>query len=177
MISAWQYFPVILIFALISLATTRLKTAHFTGAQRFVLATVVVYLAALDLLCFTPSQISWAALNDLQPTWLLGRVPANFIPFYKIDLGFFLNILMTIPLGIYLSLLVKQPSLALSLKAGLICGVTIESSQLLFGAFFDIKRWVDINDVITNCLGVILGYGAYLAITKLSPKLVRNFQL
>ncbi|ERL44605.1 integral membrane protein [Lactiplantibacillus paraplantarum] len=44
---------------------------------------------------------------------------------------------------------------------GLLTGLTLELGQFILDWLVNIKRWVDIDDVITNWAGVILGAASY----------------
>lgn len=69
------------------------------------------------------------------------------------------NIILFIPLGIFLPIvsLYRYRSLVNVVIFALICSVSIETIQLI-ERLFDIYRFVDIDDVILNTLGAILGF-------------------
>lgn len=73
-----------------------------------------------------------------------------------IDASFWLNIVMTMPQGILWrwNFGGRWPQW---LVAGLATGVTLEAGQALGNYLVGLDRWVDINDVLTNALGVVLG--------------------
>lgn len=75
------------------------------------------------------------------------------------------NIAMFIPVGLLLPLLWKRwQSFGKIFLAGLLLPVMIEFCQLFLG------RSVDIDDVLLNLGGVLLGYGLYCLIKKLLPR-------
>ncbi len=80
----------------------------------------------------------------------------NLIPFVYMlpDLGnACLNLLLFVPLGLFLPTLWKEfRSMKQSLIAGLATTAFIELSQLFTG------RATDIDDMITNCVGTVIGY-------------------
>lgn len=105
----------------------------------------------------------------------------NLIPFYfgpGISLanalsGIILNTLLTMPIGFGINFIVHfQPRDLLRLVA--IFGFGIEGMQLLISLLLGYPyRAIDVNDVIFNSLGVVLGYGffrmfapSYLALTR-----------
>ncbi len=93
------------------------------------------------------SSFEWAG-----GTWVL-------IPLQRasIDLSFWANIVMTVPQGMLLQFNWSQTRWPRWLLAGLATGLTLETGQAIFNACVHLGRWVDINDVLTNCLGVIIG--------------------
>ncbi|MFD1672030.1 VanZ family protein [Agrilactobacillus yilanensis] len=170
-----RYLPMIIIFIPILFFTVRANLASRSIYQRISLISIAVYLIFIDYFCFTPSYLSSANFATLHPVWI-GLAPTNSIPFAGgIGADFFLNILMTVPLGIYLGLFAKNTNLKQSLQLGLLTGLTIESAQFIADQVVDLKRWVDINDIITNCLGVIVGYLIFKLVARLLPKLVQTF--
>lgn len=59
-------------------------------------------------------------------------------------------------MGVYLKLLSKA-NFRQIVGLGFLIGIGIESTQFLLDSFLQLSRWVDINDVITNAGGVIIG--------------------
>ena len=93
----------------------------------------------------------------------------NWIPFY--NWGGYIgrsqlfeivnNILLTIPFGILINFFSKlnwKNILWVSIASGL----AIESSQCIMSLFFGPYRTVDINDVILNTMGSLIGYLLYI---------------
>ena len=103
----------------------------------------------------------------LFPIMMIGGMPSNinanvnFIPFADgIGRTDILNLIMTIPFGIGMPFVSKINSLAKSAISGVILGTCIELIQyletLLTGGFT--LRTIDINDVIFNALGTVVGF-------------------
>jgi glycopeptide antibiotics resistance protein len=100
----------------------------------------------------------------------MGNRELNLIPFReyvlyngKIDrAGTILNILIFIPLGIYLSILKNSWNIATKIFTCFLFSFAIESLQYLLaiGAF-------DITDVITNTSGGVIGTGIYHMLKKI----------
>lgn len=92
----------------------------------------------------------------------------NLIPFNDIMNGYYNkmdilgNIILFIPLGIYINILVKD--IKLSLSIGYIMGISLimECTQYIFGIGAS-----DITDLITNTIGGIMGMGIYVIIKKI----------
>lgn len=97
---------------------------------------------------FVPFKTILTYLNGY-PTWIVAKnnLIGNIAPF--------------MPLGLFLPFLFKH-SLRLRTVIGtaLAVGVAMESTQLLFqiGMF-------DVDDIILNALGIVVGYGIYVCIT------------
>lgn len=143
--------------------------------QRLTLDSLGLYLGFLIFFCFTPSYLSKIGFAAMHPIWF-GSAPLNLTPFAGgLGLDFFLNILMTVPLGLYYGLLAKAPKFKTSLFLGLGTGLTIETLQFLADQVVTLNRWVDVNDLITNTLGVCLGFLCFKVATKIVPKLVSAF--
>ena len=79
-----------------------------------------------------------------------------------------LNIALYIPLGLALPFIYKKSSLLKVFLTGLSVSFLIE-----FGQFF-IGRESEMDDLLCNTLGAVIGYLLYLLIKKLFPKLVEN---
>lgn len=83
----------------------------------------------------------------------------NYIPFkYGFSLSSLYNIIMTIPLGFGIPFLVKSNIRKVFLIA-LCTTLLIEAGQLISALYAGYTfRYVDINDVILNILGALIGY-------------------
>lgn len=76
------------------------------------------------------------------------------------------NIILFIPIGFFLPLLwQKWQAFWKIMIVAFLFPVMIETAQL-----FIPRRFVDIDDVILNALGIMLGYGLYLLIKRAYPK-------
>ena len=104
----------------------------------------------------------------------------NFIPFkeiFRYDIGtdkfmrnIFGNIIMFIPYGFFASYYLKNKKISTILLLSLIVSFTIEFVQLYIGRVFDI------DDVILNTIGAIIGYLVYIILNKISYKLPKIFR-
>lgn len=100
---------------------------------------------------------------------------SNFIPFkemfrYRIFSSMFFrnvagNLLMFMPYGLFISYFLKIEKKRTILLLSLIVSCTIESTQLLIGRVFDV------DDIMLNVLGGILGYYLYRLIHFLKDRL------
>jgi hypothetical protein len=104
--------------------------------------------------------ICWARLTsprlvNLRP-WFLGG-------YFMSAEQAVLNVLLTVPFGFGLPFVAKIGGLAV-LVAGVLFSVGIELSQLVVDALYlALPTWsIDVNDVILNSAGVVIGYAAFL---------------
>jgi len=114
----------------------------------------------LSALTWTPLAFSFGGsqVAKITTSWWSGGVwvltplePAS------IDTSFWLNIVMTMPQGILLKLNWPRLRWPQWLLAGLATGLSLEGGQAIGNALVSLGRWVDINDVLTNWLGIFLG--------------------
>lgn len=97
----------------------------------------------------------YTALHDPLGTTVF-RTHISLVPFQALTSGFFLNILMTIPLGFLLPFLYRDwRRFAHTVIAGAGFSLLIECSQLLT------SRACDIDDLIANTAGCALGYALW----------------
>lgn len=100
---------------------------------------------------------------------------SNFIPFkemFRYDFGsrlFFKNVIgnmiMFLPYGFFVAQFIREKRTLLVTFLIFITSFTIETTQLWIGRVFDI------DDILLNILGGLLGYGLYLFISLLREKL------
>ena len=111
----------------------------------------------------------------LFPIMMIDGMPSNvtesinFIPFANgIGRTDILNLVMTIPFGIGMPFISRMNNLAKSAISGVILGICIELIQyletFLTGGFT--LRTIDINDVIFNALGTLVGFIFLYAISQ-----------
>ena len=126
------------------------------GWQWFTMLSALIYTLAIAYLCFTPTQYNWGGPHKIF-YHVLG-VPCNIIPFQALSPDFFLNIVMTVPAGIYWYLLSDRHDCKFVLMFGILLGISIETTQFFCDLLFHVERFVDIDDVITNTAGVLVGF-------------------
>lgn len=89
-----------------------------------------------------------------------------------IILQIFGNIIMTIPYGIFIPFIVKRKRWYHYLMYTLALPLAIELTQLIIcvstNSFY---RTFDVDDIILNSIGIIIGYGVY----KILPKFVKEY--
>lgn len=174
MITSIQWLPVIINCSLVLGLFRLLVIQKPTLSNYWELITrssLLSYLIVVIYLTFRPVA-SWHT-----SALLFHRVTINLIPFNALTSDFFLNILMTVPLGCYLYL-IKRTSLLNMLLIGLGTGLLIETTQFIYDLLFNIGRSVDVNDIITNMLGVIVGYSVITVLNKtVVTNIIKRFSL
>jgi len=122
------------------------------------------YLVAVMAMTLLPLQVQLGSYANRTPWY----EKANFIPILTIDLRtFVLNIILTVPLGIFLPLMTsirggkRVALLALCFSAG------IETVQYVTDILLSSGRTADVNDLIANTLGALLGYLIYQALERI----------
>lgn len=147
----------------------------------YMLCFSVFYVYILYVLKYTIFPIRIGAANNplTNLTTNINLVPFNFPYTYFLDSQVLLNILLTIPFGFGISYIVKVHGKKIILVA-LMIGLIIESLQLIFLLLTrDSYRVVDINDVLFNFLGALIGYGAFKIISWMIVRIIEstNIQL
>lgn len=105
----------------------------------------------------------------------------NYIPIYGLSVDdmetVLLNIILTIPFGFFLTIMYKQ-ALHITIIIGLSLGIVLEGLQFLVSKGIGVNfRVIDINDVIFNCIGVILGWFFYVMLRKVYLKNVNGLHI
>lgn len=140
-----------------------------SGLQWLVVSSGIVYLMTVVFLCFRPSWIDPSLIHvDYH------QVPINLIPFQNFHVDFFENILMTIPAGIYLALFYRHLHWQEVITLAILPGLTIESCQFFADFACGLYRVVDIDDLITNWLGVLIGFVIARFVINILPRHLRT---
>jgi glycopeptide antibiotics resistance protein len=125
----------------------------------------VAYVAAVVSVTLFPFQIvigkyaGGITFSSLQLLPLLLIDPTNFA----------LNVILFVPFGLLFPLLSVRGTLRRTFVAGMLTSLTIEILQLLHALFLDGGRATDINDLIANTLGTVLGYALLRLLLRTPP--------
>lgn len=146
-------------------------------ARKILISLFIVYMTAVASITIFPIIIEpeLMVITDksirLIPFSTISDLLTN-ATFKTIVLQIFGNILMTIPYGVAVPFLVERKRWYHYLIYTLAFPIAIELSQLIIclltNSFY---RTVDIDDVILNSIGIVIGYGVY----KILPKFIKNF--
>ena len=80
------------------------------------------------------------------------------------------NILMFLPMGFFLPLVSGKMRGGNILKAALLIPVAVEIFQPLVGRSFDV------DDILCNLLGILAGFGIFMVLERMAPRMVEKFQ-
>lgn len=105
--------------------------------------------------------------NNLIPFKEMFRYTLGSRLFLKNVIG---NIIMFLPYGFFTSYFLKENKLFLIFILTVITSLTIETTQLMIGRVFDI------DDILLNILGGILGHYLYIIILKIGNLCPKVFQ-
>ncbi|MFE4570434.1 VanZ family protein [Paenibacillus chitinolyticus] len=156
----WDFDASTAVLALLVLIVllVRLKTKHNRSLLYLVLY-VIFYIYIVNVLRYTlfPVPLFVGEHSEFRLSYDLN--PTGFIRWD--DAQIYNNILLSVPFGFGLPFL-RKVSLKRMLLAGVMFGVAIEGSQLVLSLLIRAGyRTVDVNDVMLNFIGVLLGYGCY----------------
>lgn len=113
----------------------------------------LVYLTFLGMILFTPISFDGTSVYVMSAG--TGRV--NLHQLDIIDIGFAENIILTVPLGFLIKKLFPHVSILSMAFTGFMIGGGIETAQYYLSHIFLINRTSDINDVLANALGIVVG--------------------
>lgn len=148
----WIPFEVVLMASILGFLIVFLS---FRNSKNFKwIMVVIIYLTGLGIILFTPISFDGLSIYFMEPG--IGRV--NKTRLYLHGLGFIENIILTIPLGMILKKFIPQLPFVIVGIIGLIFSSGIEIMQYYLSQSLFINRSSDINDIIANTLGVIVGY-------------------
>lgn len=114
----------------------------------------------------TFQDVSWSTANYI-PFKEIFRYDIGSSLFYKNILG---NVLLFLPYGFFIGMYIKidKPLLVVALSS--ITSLAIEIIQLLIGRVFDV------DDIILNIIGAIVGLLLYKFLVKISDKIPKIFK-
>ena len=127
----------------------------------------IVYILCLFQIV-TAQDISFGGINII-PFKEIFRYEAGTYLFYKNILG---NVLLFLPFGFFVGYFIKVKKVSVMLLLTFIVSLSIETIQLSIGRVFDV------DDVILNVLGGLIGFILYKVLNKAIPdKLKKNWIL
>lgn len=137
---------------------------------------IITYLYVLAVIKETQFPIF---INNIEMKEQLGGVKMgrdiNLIPFNDIiNMTSVLNVLLFVPIGFILGFVIKN-TLKRTVVIGLLSSFLIEMSQLCINVFVGYNfRIADINDIICNTLGAVIGYFIMIGFVKAVEKLFKQ---
>ena len=163
--------PMLVISCLV--ATVLRITYLVTNGKKFVLYEELLKLFfIIYILCLfqivTAQYVSFGGVNII-PFKEIFRYEAGTYLFYKNILG---NVLLFLPFGFFVGYFIKVKKVSVMLLLTFIVSLSIETIQLSIGRVFDV------DDVILNVLGGLIGFILYKVLNKVIPdKLKKNWIL
>ncbi|MEU6310719.1 VanZ family protein [Streptomyces sp. NPDC047014] len=148
--------PALLIFALFALARRRGHIPGWRGGPLVLRAVTALYAAAVVSITVFPLWVYGGAYRNEAP-WT-GQIQP--IPLLMADVSMIPNVVMFVPLGFLLPLLSHRLTRGSTVAVCALASLGIELVQLLQYITLGHGRAVDINDLIANTLGGLLGYAA-----------------
>ncbi|KZL88533.1 VanZ family protein [Clostridium magnum] len=157
-IKSWYILiPAFGVYLLYLLLTSKSKKNKYNWFQYTTLVTSAGYLLCVTALTLFPIDVNIGKYANQTP-WYNS---INYIPLITIDFfTFILNIIMFLPLGVYLYLFNKRNTIdwIFIAKKSFLFSLSIEVMQVIIGIVLGSARSADINDLIANTLGGIIGY-------------------
>ena len=163
--------PMILIsiVVLVSLRLTYLikNKEHLNLYKELLMLSFIIYILCLFQIVTFQDDVTWSS-NNFLPFREIFRYSIGSRLFIKNVLG---NITLFLPFGLFTSyyLDIKKPNLIIILT--LIASLSIEVVQMTIGRVFDV------DDIILNLVGGILGYYIYALLRKIGdflPKFMKS---
>ncbi|TVX93258.1 VanZ family protein [Paenibacillus agilis] len=136
------------------------------------------YLIFVGKYTLFPIPVSEAYLSMIRPNSpFIERI--NLLPLWT-DKNFtfitkeqILNIIMTIPFGYIVNYVMNKQNFFKLVRSGIILGTIIETIQLCISLSIKYPyRIIDVNDIIFNLIGVMIGYLIFRAVSFLFVKVV-----
>lgn len=156
--------PMILIFCMV-LVSLRLvylirnKQSFIFYKEFFSLFFLIYIMFLFHVVTF--QDVSWSGSNFTLFKEIL-RYQIGSELFFKNVIG---NMIMFMPYGFFVSCFFKLKKSSLIFFLALLISITIETTQMAIGRVFDV------DDILLNVLGALLGYCCYLLFQKIIDKL------
>lgn len=165
-----KIWPMITIFLVVVIAIRisymRINRERFVFYKEFLNLIFVIYVLILFQL-LTDSEINTTGGLNLVPFTEMFRYRFGSPLFYSNVVG---NILIFLPFGYFVSGYIKASRVNHILFVSIVSSLTVELVQLQIGRSFDI------DDIILNVMGAILGFFAYIALNAIKKHLPRFMQ-
>ena len=125
----------------------------------------IIYILCLFQIV-TAQDVSFGGVNIIPFKEIFRYEPGTYL-FYKNILG---NVLLFLPFGFFVGYFTKVNKISVVFLITFIISLSIETTQLAIGRVFDV------DDVILNVFGGILGFILYKILSKIIPeKLKKNW--
>ncbi len=164
--STW---PMIIVSAVI-ISTLRItylikNNRHFTFYKELFYLVTIIYVLALFQIVTREDVVSWST-NNFIPFREIFRYKLGSRLFVKNVIG---NIILFVPFGFFASFYLENKKPKLTIFMSIVASLTIEFVQMSIGRVFDV------DDIILNTLGGIIGFYLYYYLVDISKKLPKIF--
>lgn len=148
-----RWIPLLVVLTIASISGLYIiKTVTDLEKRQFSLISLI-YLTLLGTILFTPVSFDGASVYVMSAG--IGQVNLHQLDIF--DVGFVENIILTIPLGFLIKQNFSHTSIISMAISGFMIGSGIETMQYYLSHIFLINRTSDINDVLANALGIVIG--------------------
>ncbi len=154
-------FVTVIVLVTIRLIYLLKNKEHIVLYREIFMLTFIVYILCLFQIVTVQDTVSWST-NNFVPFKEIMRYDFGSALFFKNIIG---NILLFLPFGFFVSYLIKSKDVILPLIICIVCSISIETVQLYIGRVFDV------DDIILNVIGGILGYFVYRVMYDFNSKL------
>lgn len=162
----WPMLTIFLvIIATVRIAAIRSNNEKFVFYKEFTNLLFIVYVLLLYEL-LTRSELNHVSVYNLAPFTEIFRYKIGSNAFYINVVG---NIVLFIPFGYFISSYIKPKKILPILLVSAISSATVEFVQLCIGRSFDV------DDIILNTLGAIIGFLLYVALNAIKKYLPSIF--
>ncbi len=162
--------PMVLVSVVIivSLRVTYLikNRGHFVFYQELFKLASIIYVLILFQVVTKQDVVSWST-NNFVPFKEIFRYPVGSRLFLKNVVG---NVLLFLPYGFFASYYLKEEKPWLILFLTLVGSCVIETVQMSIGRVFDV------DDILLNAIGGLLGFYFYYMIINISKKIPAIFR-
>lgn len=177
-IQSWYVLGPVSVLGLICLMSWVYRQKRkITITQLGVLISFGIYLLCDIHLVFFPIEVNIGPYANQTPWYKT----INFIPILTLDVTtFLLNIVMLIPFGMYIPFLSKSAtSVKKVAKLGFMLSLSLEMMQLLIRVTLGNGRSTDINDLLANTAGAVIGFLIVEKLFKITrlKNMFKRFQL
>lgn len=148
-----RWMPLILILTFTIISGINIYRKETRLAQRGFDLIGLTYITLLEIIVFTPISFFGSAIYVMP----LGIGQVNLTQLDIFNLGFVENIILTVPLGMMIKWSFSRFNLAKMATIGVLIGGSIETIQYYLSHAFLINRSSDINDVLANAMGIVVG--------------------
>ena len=140
---------------------------HFSLYKELLMLSMIIYVLMLFQVVTSQDVVNWSS-NNFIPFKEMLRYRFGSRLFIKNVMG---NVLLFIPFGFFTSYILKRKRIYIPIILTIITSITIETTQLYIGRVFDI------DDIILNVVGGIIGYLLYIFLDEIKihlPKYLKK---